>query len=432
MRRRLTTIFRMYWLIAAMIGLAAAVAVGILATARPAAGAFPGANGKIAFQSDLAGPRFTNDVWIMDADGSHKVNLTNVPPGGAGFVFPGAFSADGTRITYSGNVEYGTQLNIYVMDADGSNKAQLTSGWTAANEPGWSPDGTKIVFSGYQSSGNYDIYTIDADGSNPTPLTTDPGEDTAPKWSPDGSTIMFLSSRDGNGEIYAMNADGTNQRRLTNDPAYDWPGSWSPDGSKIAFNSNRDGDFEIYVMNADGTNLQQLTHNDAGDFEPSWSPDGTKMTFVTDRDGNAEIYVMNADGSGQTNLTNSPTSEDWGGAWQPLPDTTPPTITCSVSPNTLWPPNHKLVSVKATVSAVDAVSGAVGFELVSVTANQGNPATDIQGFIPGTPDTEGYLRAERLGSGGDRVYTLTYRASDPAGNSAFCAATVTVPHDKGH
>jgi len=41
------------------------------------------------------------------------------------------------------------------------------------------------------------------------------------------------------------------------------------------------------------------------------------------------------------------------------------------------------------------------------------------------------LRAERAGTGDGRVYTITYRAIDAAGNSAEASCVVTVPHDVG-
>jgi hypothetical protein len=51
-------------------------------------------------------------------------------------------------------------------------------------------------------------------------------------------------------------------------------------------------------------------------------------------------------------------------------DSTPPTVTCSVSPNRFWPPNHQLITVQATVIVVDTLSGPAGFTLVSVTSNE--------------------------------------------------------------
>jgi Nidogen-like len=113
-------------------------------------------------------------------------------------------------------------------------------------------------------------------------------------------------------------------------------------------------------------------------------------------------------------------------------DATRPMVTCSITPATIWPPNHKMVPVAATVTVADALSGPAGFRLVSATANEGNPATDIQSFSPGSSSTKGYVRAERLGTGNGRIYTLTYQGRDVAGNTKTCSATVTVPHDQGH
>jgi large repetitive protein len=85
----------------------------------------------------------------------------------------------------------------------------------------------------------------------------------------------------------------------------------------------------------------------------------------------------------------------------------------------------------------DALSGSAGFTLVSVTSSEPDTGTgsvdtplDIQGFVVGTASTTGQLRAERGGAGSGRVYTLTYKGMDVAGNSALCATTVSVPHSQ--
>ena len=119
-------------------------------------------------------------------------------------------------------------------------------------------------------------------------------------------------------------------------------------------------------------------------------------------------------------------------------DTDPPVISCKADPAVLWPPNHKLQDINVRVTLSDAGTGAAGFSLLSVTSNQpanasgdGNTNVDIVGWTIGTPDVKGQLRAERQGSDADRVYTLTYRGVDVAGNSATSTCTVTVPHDQG-
>ena len=41
------------------------------------------------------------------------------------------------------------------------------------------------------------------------------------------------------------------------------------------------------------------------------------------------------------------------------------------------------------------------------------------------------LRAEQLGTGAGRIYTVTAACTDKSGNTATKATTVRVPHDQG-
>ena len=119
-------------------------------------------------------------------------------------------------------------------------------------------------------------------------------------------------------------------------------------------------------------------------------------------------------------------------------DNVPPVVTCSASPNALWPPNHTLVTIQTTVRVTDSASGAAGFVLVSVTSNEPDAGTskddvakDIQDFVTGSPDTVGNLRAERMDTGNGRIYMLVYRGRDVAGNTTLCTTTVNVPKSQG-
>ena len=112
-------------------------------------------------------------------------------------------------------------------------------------------------------------------------------------------------------------------------------------------------------------------------------------------------------------------------------DVTPPTVTCAAVPNVLWPPNNKLVPVTTAVAVTDSGSGSAGFTLLSVTSNEGDIGSESKDWTLGTPDTSGLLQASRLGTGKGRIYTLTYKGIDKAGNTASCSTTVSVPHDQG-
>lgn len=115
-------------------------------------------------------------------------------------------------------------------------------------------------------------------------------------------------------------------------------------------------------------------------------------------------------------------------------DQTPPVISGMPGPAcTIWPPNKQLVQV-ATVTATDALSGlAPGSFHVSGISNE--PSDPANPDVVITPNGSGgfiiQLRADRLGNGTGRVYTLNATASDIAGNTATSVATCVVPHDQG-
>lgn len=111
-------------------------------------------------------------------------------------------------------------------------------------------------------------------------------------------------------------------------------------------------------------------------------------------------------------------------------DTTPPVIvSASAHPDTLWPPNHKLVDVTVTAQVSDACDRTT-WKIIHVSSNE-----EVNGHGPDwviTGDHTLKLRAERAGNGNGRVYTITLQAKDTSGNvSARKTVTVTVPHSQG-
>ena len=168
-------------------------------------------------------------------------------------------------------------------------------------------------------------------------------------------------------------------------------------------------------------------------------------------------------------------------------DTTPPTITVSVAPHVLWPPNNKLVNIHATVTATDACDAHPAVVLQKIDLNcedrdvhgEEHEKPDIVGADYGTPDFDFKLRAEKCGDESeaeeraceqscatacvtacasitdprarrrcqqeckedcewkcehpDRIFAIFYCATDAAGNTACASDTVRVPHNKkGH
>jgi uncharacterized repeat protein (TIGR01451 family) len=115
-------------------------------------------------------------------------------------------------------------------------------------------------------------------------------------------------------------------------------------------------------------------------------------------------------------------------------DATPPQLSVELTPNVLWPPNHMLVKVTATVTASDDSGLEPSVSLVSVTSNEpdnGLGDGDTANDIVIKDDTTLKLRAERSGLGDGRIYTVTYEAVDACGNATQASATVTVPKSQG-
>jgi len=112
-------------------------------------------------------------------------------------------------------------------------------------------------------------------------------------------------------------------------------------------------------------------------------------------------------------------------------DKTAPQLSVQLDKTTLWPANHKLVEVNATWSADDGEgSGVASVVLDSIASSEAETdAGDIQAVL-GAPTATFALRAEREGNGTGRVYTVTYKATDAAGNETFVSVDVAAPHDR--
>ena len=232
---------------------------------------------KIAFSSDRNGDL---DVFIMNADGSEQINITNDPE--IKELSPD-WSPDGNKILY--RAQAGKIPKIFIMNIDGSEKTDLTYNRNSRDVGAtWSPDGKMIAFESAMGD-REDIYIMNSDGSGLFRVTDNPGKNYAPSWSPDGEKIAFVSDLDGRRDIFIINIDGTGQKNLMGDfEGESFAPDWSPDGEKIAFYSDIDGDFEIFIMNADGSDIYQVTNNWGEDTYPDWSPDGKKIAFTWDQD----------------------------------------------------------------------------------------------------------------------------------------------------
>jgi hypothetical protein len=238
------------------------------------------------------------DVYMMDADGTNEVRITNSPQ--AWNEAP-AWAPDGKRILLSRDVA-GARA-IFVVNPDSGDMYQLT-----APPPGWHDAipvalANGVVFKRSDPGGRSGIYRIDLDGTGLRQLTPGPrDEDAAP--SSRGDFLVYRRAND----IALLDLRTGTVRQLTNTPTVYKAGlAVSPDGTKIAFTRTDPGRLEqIFVMDVDGGNVRRVSRGDDYDYLPRWSPDGERIVFTSHRDGSSGIYSMRIDGSDVRDLSRTP------------------------------------------------------------------------------------------------------------------------------
>ncbi len=293
-----------------------------------------GYGGKIAFISDRDGSSF-DQIFLMDSDGSNVEQLTFDETDKS---YP-MWSPDGTRLLYVADGGFGPynnryNLDIWVMNADGSDPVNLTQYQGNDDDPIWSPDGSRILFVTERFGGAKQLMTMNADGSDQTKLS-DEFEEYNPTFSPDGQQIIFTGTF-----FYTLNvrytAEETPEDTVppkeygftelwdirwseTDRIGKGMMPAWSPDGSYIAFIRTTGNNRHVYLVDVESKGATVVRLFDQGlNFDPAWSPDSHWIVFTSTKDGNEELYIMDFGGRFVTNLTDNP-ANDRQANWQPIP-----------------------------------------------------------------------------------------------------------------
>lgn len=205
-----------------------AALLGALLCSATASAAYPGLNGKIAWERYDA-DHF--DIWIANGDGSSPVNLTaDLEPSASS----PSFSADGRRLVFDAGG------NLATMNADGSNR--VVSSIDIAARAVFTPDGQQIIFGRDTGAGAYKTFIVPA------------GLNAVPNELPTGGTPT----------------------------SQEFEAAISPDGARLAWTSNRGSAVQLFLGNGNATAGVQFTSTAPGTFPrgPDFSPDGTQLLWA--------------------------------------------------------------------------------------------------------------------------------------------------------
>ncbi len=260
-------------------------------------------SGEIAFLYPDADGK--SQIWVMDADGSNRRQVSKSEKSINGFLF----SPDASQVVMIQNVKYGqTVQDVYpdlpkancrlhsdlmykhwdewvteiphpfIADFDGSeltNVIDIMEGepYESPMKPfggvesfAWSPDGTKLVYTSRKKTGmeyaistNSDLFLYDLTDSSTRNLTEGMmGYDTCPTFSPDGSTLAWLSmERDGyesdKNRIMLLDFASGEIKELTANWDYTVDViSWQPDGKGLYFIAYNNGIKPVFAIDFEG------------------------------------------------------------------------------------------------------------------------------------------------------------------------------------
>ena len=267
-------------------------------------GASGGPGGKIIFTCQIYKVQASNQICMINADGTGFRRLTT---DNNHQQYYGSPSPDGQSIVYAAFREENV-YEIYEMNLADGKVTQLTDRLGVLNAPEISPDGKQIVFMHWiAATDRYEVWVMGRDGSKPHRLFNITGWD--PTWSPDGSQILFASNRSGTNQLWVANLDGSGPKQVSDLPDLRGRSDWSALNQIVTY-SGESWAREVFLMNADGSNQHQISPDGGNSQGPSFSPDGQWVAFTAYFDHfndihGCEIYIMRTDGSDLRRLTDN-------------------------------------------------------------------------------------------------------------------------------
>jgi len=351
-------------------------------------------------------------------------------------------------LVLAGNTLYGTASGggssgsgtVFAVNTDGTGFKTLYS-FTAANYPahtnsdGVGPGG--LILSGNTlygaaggggSSGNGTVFAVRTNGTGFTTLYSfTPTSRRYPGTNSDGAnpyTGLVLSGdtlygtttvggNAGNGTVFSLSLGSTPPTVSCSAPLILECEDWSAFGTVQAEVQDTNGNALQVVWTVDATPSQTNT------ILPEGSITASNVAFTANFELGEHVVAVSASNGRTEPVTCSTTVT--------VHDTTPPQIVSILAtPNLLWPPNHRMIPVNLMIEAVDNCDPSPVIQITSVMSNEPqNPFAPDWEIIGATGLN---LKAERLGKGLGRVYTIVVQCQDLSGNVSTASVDVIVPH----
>ena len=228
-----------------------------------------------------------------------------------------AVSPDGSKVAYDSR-RGGELPNVWVMDVDGSHALQLTSDDTGEHKPSWFPDGRRVAYLSNRGDRNglwsLDITTrrealvFDLADAQRTPkkLSGRLAElDAAPSMT--RAAFSLIAPPLGHRVLYVTGLNPFAPRALTDAAVSAGYPSWSPDERHVAVEIKEGSSTHAAVIDVQSGALRRLTSDRGQTWVRGWSPDSRKVAVAALRDGLWSLRWIDVE-SGQQGVITPPGS----------------------------------------------------------------------------------------------------------------------------
>ncbi len=197
--------------------------------------------------------------------------------------------------------------DLWTVDRTGGKAQRLTTGVGIETDPVFSPDGSKIAFTG-EYDGNTDVFVVPASGGVPRRLTYHPAADAAVGWTPDGKAVIFRSSRESTSarftKLFKVSVEGGLPEALP--LPMGTSGQFSSDGKYFAYTPVSGGSpfgyasyvswgnyrgglaSYIWIVQMSDLSVVKVPRDKSNDYNPMWV--GERLYFLSDRNGATTLY----------------------------------------------------------------------------------------------------------------------------------------------
>ncbi len=241
-------------------------------------------------------------VWVMNADGSARKQITEVENGVQGFLF----SPDEKHLLLIGTVKYSRDAkDVYPDLPDATGRVIDDLMYKHWDE--WVTEIPHPFIGEFDGSKVTDIYDIMGDELRfESPMKPFGGIESF-AWAPDSQSLIYVSrKKDGmeyaistNSDLYLYSLADKSTRNLTEGMmGYDTNPAYSPDGKYVAWLSMEHDGYEsdknrIFMLDtATGEKTDLTAEWDYSVNDIAWNPDGKSLYFIAPKDGVTPIFSL--------------------------------------------------------------------------------------------------------------------------------------------